>query len=621
MASFFSVFVFFIYSMLMFHPEIENGFLGNVSISSMVIAEIILVLFSWFFIYYSLKAFLEVRTKEFSILLHLGMERKQLGKLIILETIIIGSFSIFIGILFGYSFSKFFFMVVKELLLLDELPLYLSWEPFVLTIAVYLSAFIVISMVSVFFKSEDLTIYFLKNYQQMNVNASFSKVRGLLGIILIVIGYILAIISTFKFVLGIALFIPIFLMIGTYFFFTDTTQYFLEIFKRKKKFYWKNARMLSIAEQTSIMRNDGKIYFIVTIVTTMAFLCVGLLASLSSYTSQYDKLNPLGLIYKGLLNNPFEEEHIATLRKELEDKGLSYHLTKFVIYEQTSSNSSNKVEVLRESDVNHLLYAYGYPMVNLEAGEGMFIGNTEENIERLGKQSVNTVLMESNIPLTINTVYPKVIFPSSIISINSIIISDEDFKKIPLPNTMNAYEELGYHLYTFDIPQWIETVDVGLSINNKVVAEQLKKEYKLPYYFENAGLNYSLLLSTYSLLTLIGLLVAAVFLLAAGSFVYFKLHSNLEVEKRKFDVLKRMGLTEGELKKNVTKHLLPQFFMPWGLALLHSLFAFIFIQYNLKNYVNISIVKELVFALIFLVFIQVVYFFLIRWRYISNVRE
>ena len=90
MASFFSVFVFFIYSMLMFHPQIESGFLGEVSILGMIFAEVILVLFSWFFIFYSMKAFLQARTKEFAILLHLGMEHRQLGKLVFLETMIIG---------------------------------------------------------------------------------------------------------------------------------------------------------------------------------------------------------------------------------------------------------------------------------------------------------------------------------------------------------------------------------------------------------------------------------------------------------------------------------------------------------------------------------------------------
>ena len=36
---------------------------------AMVIAEVILVLFSWFFIFYSMRAFLHARGKEFAILL------------------------------------------------------------------------------------------------------------------------------------------------------------------------------------------------------------------------------------------------------------------------------------------------------------------------------------------------------------------------------------------------------------------------------------------------------------------------------------------------------------------------------------------------------------------------
>ncbi|UZM98951.1 hypothetical protein OL548_32855 [Lysinibacillus sp. MHQ-1] len=48
---------FFIYSMLMFHPDIERGILGEVSLIGMVGAEIVLVLFTLFFLYYSMSAF------------------------------------------------------------------------------------------------------------------------------------------------------------------------------------------------------------------------------------------------------------------------------------------------------------------------------------------------------------------------------------------------------------------------------------------------------------------------------------------------------------------------------------------------------------------------------------
>lgn len=622
MASFFSVFVFFLYSMLMFHPEIENGFLGNVYMEGMVIAEIILVMFSWFFIFYSMKAFLETRGKEFAILLHIGMSRKQLSKLIFLETMLIGTFSILLGIAFGYAFSKFFFMIVRELLMLEELPLYFSWEPFLLTFTVFLSAFIVISIFSTHLSQDRQIIELLKGYRRVNINEGYSVTRAILGVVLILVAYLLALYSAKLSLITIIITIPILITIGTYYFFTDTTQFILDSLKKKKKFYWEKSKMLSVAEQTFIMKSNRKMFFIVTMVSSLAFLCVGTLATLSSYTSQYDKLNPLGLIYKGHTDNPYEVEHISSIMKELEDKGLSYHLTRFTVIKQTSSFTKYEVEVFRESDINSLLFSYGYPMVRLSSGEGMFIPHTEESLEKLSKTTVHTVLEENNVAITIDQAYPKLIFPSSIVSLNSIIISDEDFKKLIKPYSGFPQEEPAYHLFTFDIPQWLETTDVGLEIQKMVAEEHLyDDEYSLPFYFENAGLSYSYLLSTYSLFTLVGILVAAVFLLAAGSFIYFKLYTNLEEEKRRFDVLKRMGITDSEVKKLVTHYLFPQFFLPWGLAMLHIIFAFLILDTSLQNIANISIVKELVLSFAVLVVIQVVYYYLIRWRYIAHVRN
>ena len=58
MASVFSVMVFFLYSMLLFHPSIENRFVQEIAIMGMGVAEIILYIFTVFFLFYSMRAFL-----------------------------------------------------------------------------------------------------------------------------------------------------------------------------------------------------------------------------------------------------------------------------------------------------------------------------------------------------------------------------------------------------------------------------------------------------------------------------------------------------------------------------------------------------------------------------------
>ncbi|WP_341300333.1 ABC transporter permease [Lysinibacillus sp. FSL H8-0500] len=622
MASFFSVAVFFIYSMLMFHPDIERGILGEVSLIGMVGAEIVLVLFTLFFLYYSMSAFLEARSHEFAILLHLGMEKRQMNRLVFLETMIIGSGSIIVGIIFGFSFSKFFFMIVREILHLEELPLYVSWEPFLLTIGVFTSAFVVISFISVYFTRERKLRDLIKGSDYLSSLATYSKIRAIYGVALILITYILAFVVGHTSFIQLTLFIPFSATFGTYYFFSDSVPCFLDLARGKRKFYWRRYRLLSLAEQTHIMMDNVKMFFVVTMVSTLAFLAVGVLATMSSYTIQYDRLNPLGLVYKGDVDNPYEREHINSLRLQLEDKGLSYQLSRFVVVKQTSSFTQNEVEVFRESDMNVLLSSYSYPLLNLAAGEAVFIPYSEDSLKKLKNRVVHTVLEENSIPIIIDSVYPKIVFPGSIVSVNSIVISDEDFAKLIRPILDKDIRQPVYHLFTFVIPQWMETKEIGKEIASLETNLYFNKKDKFsPFYFENAGLNYSYILATYSLFTLVGVLVATVFLLAAGSFVYFKLHTSLEREKRKFDVLKRMGLTDAELKKLVNRHLFPQFFLPWGVAMMHSAFAFLMVQGILKDIANISIVKEVFFAFGFFVFIQVVYFYLIRWRYISHIRS
>ena len=142
----------------------------------------------------------------------------------------------------------------------------------------------------------------------------------------------------------------------------------------------------------------------------------------------------------------------------------------------------------------------------------------------------------------------------------------------------------------------------------------------LPYTFDNPGLNYSIIRTTFSLLLLIGLLLAAVFFLAAGSFIYFRLYTTLDRDRKQFEVLRRMGLTDREFKKIVNRQLIPQFFFPWGVAFLHSAFAFLALQVIWDALAEISIVKELVIVLVGFSLMQILYFYLIRWRYLAHIK-
>ncbi|WP_277586568.1 FtsX-like permease family protein [Psychrobacillus antarcticus] len=621
LASIFSILVFFVYSMLMFHPKIEDQFLQNIAFGGMFTAQVILIIFTVFFLFYSMSAFLQARSQEFGVLLNLGMDNRQLNRMIFLETMILGFISTTVGIFFGFAFSKFFFMIIREMFLLDSLPLYLSWKPFVLTIFVFLSLFVIISFSSSVFIRKKNIVQLLKGFGRQNEQEAYSKRRAMLGILLLIAAYSLVILSLFQLKVYMSFIIIVLALVGTYLFYTDSVLYLLGIIRKRKNLYWRSFRLIAFAEGSIKIRENARMFFIVTVVSTIAFLSVGVVTSFTSFTAQYREMNPVSIFYSSNWDNPFEEEHVMKLSQELQQEGLSYELVKFTVKKQTSSSLRKEVNLIKESEVNSLAVALKIPLIDLQNGEAMIIPNTLEDYEGIRTEEEQTVLEESNIPIQIKGAYDQVIFPSLVIKDNSLIISDEDYELITEPLYGYGLRESSMTFYAFHVSEWLRTKDVGTDLD-RVMTQSMGTSDVNPnsFYISNPGLNYSIIRATFSLLLFTGLLVAAVLLLAAGSFVYFKLYTDLERDKKQYDVLRRMGVTDRELVKIVNRQLIPQFFLPWGLAMVHSTFSFMYLQAFWVDLAAVSIVMEMLLVLVAFTIIQVSYFFLIRWRYITHIQ-
>lgn len=75
-----------------------------------------------------------------------------------------------------------------------------------------------------------------------------------------------------------------------------------------------------------------------------------------------------------------------------------------------------------------------------------------------------------------------------------------------------------------------------------------------------------------------------------------------------------MGLSKRELKGVVTRQLLIMFFLPIVVAVIHTAVAYIALQ----QLVDFSILNSSIIILISFVCIQILYFFMTRWRYLQK---
>ncbi len=621
LASVVSVMVFFVYSMFIFHPAFEEEGLRLLAIRGMLIAEVVLYIFTLFFLFYSMSAFLQARSKEFGVLMHLGMTKKQLNKLIFFEMLILGTVSTVTGIAFGFAFSKFFFMIGREIMELDDLPLYVSWEPFLLTIAAFASLFIIISFVSVGFIRTKRVVDLLQGFWKVEEETKSSTALSIMGIVFLVIAYTFAANVSDETVYQMVFIVPPLATFGTYLFFTHTLHSLLRLYKRKKNVYWEKTRLVSLAEASVKLKDSAQMFFIVTIVSTVAFLTVGTLASFMSYTGDFRESNPLGLVYISFDGNEQEDEHIERLTSQLENEQLSYDLVELTVKRQTSEATGNDVDILSLSEFNRLAAALDFEPAQLQEGEGMFVPFSLDSLKELERTSVDTALFESDVALSIRSTYPHVVFPTHTLNINTIVVSDADYEAIDQPLLGYGAGKSDFSYYAFDVLNWTETVNIGDRLTETVSEAVENADFSgVNFFFENPGDDYRWFKSSFALLLFIGVMVAAVFLLAAGSFIYFKLYTGLERDRKQYKLLIRLGMTDKELGRIINRQLIPQFFLPWGLALLHSAFAFISLQVVWEEFAELSILSEMSIVLGGFTVAQILYFFLIRWRYVAHLQ-
>lgn len=621
LASVSSVMVFFIYSMLMYHPKVENEFMIDIAFRGMYFAQIILVLFMLFFLFYSMRAFLEARSKEFGILMQLGMEKQQLNKLVTLETMLIGFASIIVGILFGFAFSKFFFMVIREILQISALPIYFSWKPFMLTILTFATLFIVVSHLSVLTIKDQELIYLLRGTDKNIQSQPYSKMGAITGFLLLGLTYYIMMNVDKSNLLFLALVVPPIMIIGTYFFFNDSVLLIIDLLRKFKKIYWRKYHLLAWSEYAKMLKANSRMFFISSIVSTLSFLAIGTLSSMSAFTHQYHQINPISMIYISKLDNPYEYQHLMGLEDELNDRNLDYQLSTLEVKPQTSSKTGKAIQVINEEQFNQLAKALDEPTIDLKRGHAMFIPYSDDAYKTLNSLDIKTTLVENNVTVRIQGAYPVSFFSKDQLGVNAIIVDSNDYARL-----YNLKE--GYHtgsridkIFAFTVKDWTATQYVGHALDNMMTEASLtNSEGTTPFYYKNNGIDYEILRSTFALILFIGILASAVFFLAAGSFIYFKLYANLDRDKVQYTTLRRMGVTDREIRKLVNRQLIPQFFLPWGVAVVNSSFAFIGLQVFWEGIADLSVSQTLIMVVGIMTGLQLLYFYLIRWRYLAHLK-
>lgn len=606
LSSMFTVMVFFTFAIFTFHPIFNSGGINPNAITGMSVAGGIIYVFSFFFVLYSMSSFLQSRKKEFGVLMIQGMSTGQIRLMVFMENMLIGLLAIISGIGFGLVFTKLILLIAENVLVIEEsLNFYMPIKAIILTFISFIILFLVISIFVSFILRTNRLVDLIKGDKKAKTEPKASIWLMLFAVLLLAIGYFIAL--TTKGMAVVAVMVPVILLVvvGTYFLFTQVSIFIIHRLKNNKKIFWNRTNILLFSDLSYRIKDNARAFFLVAIISTVAFSAIGTLISFKSYTLEnIEEGNKLPFTYTvmdeekeaediDLIESAFKETNLETERAGIELK--SYQVDEF----------SSSVPIVKLSDYNKFAKLAGEIQLNLATNE---VYAVETSLAYATESKIENKLMDYSIPTKDNRelkVYQKPSEEVLPIIEAHYIVSDEVYKELDLTEA-DSTEYLGWKVLqgTED-----EQIEAGQIVYDN--GEETFMTFAAIDYLKHE------ILKIYGPILFIGLFIGLVFFVSAGSFLYFRLYSDIDEDKAKFKAISKIGLTHKEMKRVITSQTALLFFIPIIVAVIHGAVALT----ALAHMFDYNLVRESVMVLGSFTVIQIIYFFIVRYFYIKQIKE
>lgn len=596
LSSMFTVMVFFTFLNFAFHPELSGEDMNSNVLQGMTVAGGIIYVFSFFFILYSMSAFLQSRKKEFGILLIQGMSNRQIRWMVFLENMLIGFFATILGIVLGLVFSKIILLIAENLLVLDnQLYFYIPTIALFVTFISFIILFFCISIFVTFILRTKKLVTLIKSDKIGKREPQASILLTIVAVLLLGSGYAIALYVKGPAVVMALLPVAILVILGTYLFFTQLSVFAIRKLKNRKSLFWNKTNMLLYSDLSYRMKDNARSFFMVAIISTVAFSAIGTLVGLNSYlTSGLKAANPISFVY-----TLEDEDHSAKIEQILTDYNIEYD--KAVVELTYYNQGEDTLLITNPKTYNTFARLIGEKEIELTAEQVTVVEQSVGNIMEPPKNLENTfiTLMDGK-KAYVDKDITGIAKPDVLPAIFHYYVVGEDIYK-QLPDPVSTEKIMAWQVVEGETDQIIE---VG-----RQLSEEIPRFMAVDWVVNDIN-------KMWSPIMFVGLFIGIVFFVSAGSFLYFRLYSDLDVDKEKFNVVSKIGLTTKELHKIIGKQTALLFFAPIIVAIIHGAVALTALS-HMFGY-NLLYESTLVLGSFFI--IQVFYFLIVRYFYTRQIR-
>ena len=578
-----------------------------------------------FLIVYANNFLINRRKREFGIYMSLGMGRRQISGIILLETILIGILSLAVGLFIGIFASQFMSILVAKLFEADmtEFTFVFSKDACIKTciyFAVMYIAVIIFNTLTISrYKLINLLTAVKKNEKVKLKNPIISILIFIASSVLLGYAYYLVTGGVYELRTGEQLLKPIIMgVIGTVGVFWSLSGFILRLIQTRKSVYLKGTNMFVLRQLNNKINTN---IVSMTVICLMLFMTISALSSSlsiqSALDSQLEKFTPVDVnLYKTAYLpesyvSSYSGKTIYNTEEQIEDSRhpVSYTLETngydmnnlkdiveipiYAIPEWTMKTSlgdySEKAmqqfsmlaydtpeTVIKISDYNKVAALYGNEQYSLNDDEYMVLCDFEQMI------NIRDEALKQNSDIEINgkTYHAKykeckdgfVLMSTS--NMNAGIILVPDSFEIKEENTEQYFLAADYNAETEEEKIELNNVLAG-EVDSELFDNLSEKEINLEGMTKISLTEASKGLST--IIIFIAIYLGIVFLIASSAILALKQLTESSDNKQRYTILRKIGCDEKMINQALFRQIFIFFMMPLALAIVHSIFGIKFI--------------------------------------------
>ena len=611
------VLMFYILMGLSGSPVLEHMSGGGSSAIILRLGTVVIAVFALIFLFYTHSFLIRRREREFGLYNVLGMGKGNIARILLWETVITYGLTTGTGLLLGMVLYKLAELGMVRLL---QVPVTYTLTVSVSSLLAAAALFAVIH-----------TLILLNSLRQLHGVSAVALLRSesvgekppraqwvLTAAGMVLLGAAYALSLSIKEPLAALLWFfaaVIMVILATYLLFISGSVTLCRGLQRNKKYYYRPQHFVSVSSMAYRMKRNGAGLASVCILATMVLVMISSTTCL--YVGQEDAVNAryprdMDVAVYGRSDHPLDEAEAEQLRQGVESTVFNFggQTSNVATYREISVSGLPDGGDLRlgnagasAADSTHVIHIYFVPLeeYNAVTGQSLTLEDGQVYVAALRTEFHSDTLsidggmtrhvMKREIPALVGAAVAD-ITPSL-----TVVVPDfEQF--VPelqsyLTNKYGWYPTATWH-YAFDtdLPENQQGNIDGTTPNLKDALDDylagVSGEWGVGVSVESKAGNRADFYGTYGGLFFLGIMLSIVFIFAAVAILYYKQLSEGYEDQSRFDIMQKVGMTKGDIRRSINSQLLTVFYLPLLMAGLHLCFAFPFIHkllmlFNLDN--------------------------------------